>query len=584
LKFTNSHIRILFLVFIAGAFLYSCKSKQNVVATSKKKSSGELSEKERLSFDYLFLNANKEKMLGNYDLAAGLYAQCIKINPKEAAPYYDLATIYTYQNKLSQAAEFARQAYLINKENIWYSLLYAELLAQTGQFQKSIDVFSDIVKRNPTRVEVLMELGNIQEQMQQYDNAIKTYNQAEQVTGISEETSLSKQRVYLKQNKLNKAIEETKKLADAIPQEPRYRLMLAELYDNNKEPEKAYAIYTEALKTDPENPYILLSLADYHHKRKEYAKAFGFLRTAYANPDMDIDNKIKILLSFYMSSDGNEELNKEVYSLFEILIAAHPTDGKAYSVYGDFLYRDQKLAEAREQFKKALEYSNDKFAIWNQVIILDSELQDWEAMEKNSEKALEIFPTQPSFYLFSGLAKIQLKKYKEAVEKLELGAALVVDNPQLSSQFFSNLGDAYHRMNKHKESDSSYEKALKFDPNNVYVLNNYSYYLSIRKEKLEEAARMSKRANEIEPGSPSFQDTYAWILFQQGKYDEALVWITKAFENGGASNGVILEHKGDILFKTGNTREAIEYWKMAQEMGETSDKLQQKIKTQKYIE
>ncbi|GIV44582.1 MAG: hypothetical protein KatS3mg035_1705 [Bacteroidia bacterium] len=584
MKQIKSNIYLFLLVFITGIILYSCKAKENVVATSKNKHQNNLSEKERINFDYLFLNANKEKMLGNYDLAAGLYAQCIKINPKAAAPYYDLATIYTYQNKLSQAVEFARQAYIIDKDNIWYSLLYAELLAQTGQFQKSIEVFSDIVKRNPTRVDVIMELGNIQEQMQQYDNAIKTYNQAEQITGISEETSLSKQRVYLKQNKLNKAIEETKKLADAIPQEPRYRLMLAELYDNNKEPEKAYAIYTEALKTDPENPYILLSLADYHHKRKDYAKAFGFLRTAYSNPDMDIDNKIKILLSFYMSSDSNEELNKEVYSLFEILIAAHPTDGKAYSVYGDFLYRDQKFAEAREQFKKALEFSNDKFAIWNQVIILDSELQDWEAMEKNSEKALEIFPTQPSFYLYSGLAKIQLKKYKEAVEKLELGAALVVDNPQLSSQFYSNLGDAYHRMNNHKESDSSYEKALKFDPNNVYVLNNYSYYLSLRKEKLEEAARMSKRANEIDPASPSFQDTYAWILFQQGKYDEALIWITKAVENGGASNSVILEHKGDILFKTGNTSEAIEYWKMAQEMGEKSEKLQQKIQTKKYIE
>ena len=565
-------------------FLISCKPKENIVSTSKKKNKEELSEKERLSFDYLFLNANKEKMLGNFDLAAGLYAQCIKINPKEAAPYYDLATIYTHQNKLTQAVDFARQSYVLNKENIWYGLLYSELLAQTGQFQKSIDVFSDIIKRNPTKVEVIMELGNIQEQMQQYDNAIKSYNQAEQITGISEETSLSKQRVYLKQNKLNKAIDETKRLADAIPQEPRYRLMLAELYDNNKEPEKAFEIYSDALKTDPDNPYILLSLADYHHKRKEFSKAFGFLRRAYANPDMDIDNKIKILLSFYMSSEGNEELNKEVYSLFEILIATHPTDGKTYSVYGDFLYRDQKLSEAREQFKKALDYSSDKFAIWNQVIILDSELQDWGAMEKNSEKALEIFPTQPNFYLFSGLAKIQLKKYEEAVEKLELGAALVVDNPQLSSQFFSNLGDAYHRMNKNKESDISYEKALKFDPNNVYVLNNYSYYLAIRKEKLDEAARMSKRANEIEPGSPSFQDTYAWVLFQQGKYDEALIWINKAIENGGASNGVILEHKGDILFKTGNINEALKFWKMATEMGEGSDKLQQKIKTQKYID
>lgn len=584
MKIKTAHNSFALLVLATSLLLFSCKTKENIVKTSNNKKNASLSEKDRLNFDYSYLNANKEKILGNLELAAGLYSQCIKINPREPAPYYELATIYTYQNKLSLAVEYARQAYQLNKDNIWYGLLYAELLAQTGQFQKSIDIFSEIAKRNPSRIDVLMELGNLQEQMQQYDNAIKTYNQIEQINGISEETSLSKQRVYLKQNKLNKAIEETKKLADAIPQEPRYRLMLAELYDNNKEPEKAYAIYSEALKTDPENPYILLSLADYHHKRKEYDKAFTFLRTAYANPDMDIDNKIKILLSFYMASENNEALNKEVYSLFDILISTHPTDGKAYSVYGDFLYRDQKYAEAREQFKKALEYSSDKFAIWNQVIILDSELQDWEAMEKNSEKALEIFPTQPNFYLFSGLAKIQLKKYNEAVEKLELGAALVVDNPQLSSQFFSNLGDAYHRMNKNKESDAAYEKALKFDPNNVYVLNNYSYYLSLRKEKLDDAARMSKRANELEPGSPSFQDTYAWVLFQQGKYDEALIWINKAVENGGATNSVILEHKGDILYKTGNIKEAIEYWKKAQDLGETSETLKQKIKTQKYIE
>lgn len=583
MKQKSTHI-IFLISLITGLFLISCKSKENVVTTSKNKNKQSLSEKDKLNFDYLYHNANKEKILGNYDIATSLYIQCIKINPKEAAPYYDLATIFTFQNKTKEALDFARQAYVLNKENIWYSLLYAELLSQSGQFQKAIDVFSEIIKKNPGKVEVIMEMGNIQEQMQQYENAIKTYNQAEQITGITEETSLSKQRVYLKQNKINKAIEETKRLAEAIPQEPRYRLMLAELYENNKEPEKAFEIYCEALKTDPDNPYILLSLADYHHKRKEYAKAFNYLRRAYANPDMDIDNKIKILLSFYMTSEENEELNKEVYSLFEILIATHPNDGKAYSVYGDFLYRDLKLKEARDQFKKALEFSADKFAIWNQVIILDSELQEWETMEKDSEKAIELFPTQPNFYLFSGLAKIQLKKYQEAVEKLELGAALVVDNAQLSSQFFSNLGDAYHRMNKNKESDMAYEKALKFDPNNVYVLNNYSYYLSLRKEKLDDAERMSKRANEIEPGSPSFQDTYAWVLFQQGKYDEALKWIIKAIENGGASNAVILEHKGDILYKTGNVKEAVEYWKKASELGENSEKLQQKIKTQKYIE
>ena len=57
--------------------------------------------------------------------------------------------------------------------------------------------------------------------------------------------------------------------------------------------------------------------------------------------------------------------------------------------------------------------------------------------------------------------------------------------------------------------------------NDPTTLNNYAYYLSLRNDRLEKAAQMSLRSNELAPGQPSFQDTYAWVLYQQGKYAEA---------------------------------------------------------------
>jgi tetratricopeptide (TPR) repeat protein len=119
--------------------------------------------------------------------------------------------------------------------------------------------------------------------------------------------------------------------------------------------------------------------------------------------------------------------------------------------------------------------------------------------------------------------------------------------------------------------------ALKYNPKNLYVLNNYSYYLSLREAELEKAINMSQRAIALEPENTSFQDTYGWILYKMGDFLEAEKWIKKALESGGDERPIILEHYGDILFKLGNKEDAIKYWKRAQSKGKGSDLLLKKI-------
>jgi Tfp pilus assembly protein PilF len=165
-----------------------------------------------------------------------------------------------------------------------------------------------------------------------------------------------------------------------------------------------------------------------------------------------------------------------------------------------------------------------------------------------------------------------------------MGRDLVVDNQPLLAQFWSSLGDAYHANKEHERSDNAYDKALALDPDNVNTLNNYAYYLSERNEELAKAERMSKRSNELAPGQPSYQDTYAWILFRAGKFAEARTWIEKAIASGGKDQGVIVEHYGDILYKLGETSAALEQWKLAKELGDTSDMLDRKIDQGTWVE
>lgn len=270
--------------------------------------------------------------------------------------------------------------------------------------------------------------------------------------------------------------------------------------------------------------------------------------------------------------------------LCEILCAVHENDAKAFSIYGDFLYRDRKLMEARDAFRKAIALDKTRFPLWNQLILIESELSDYAAMAEESEEALEYFPNQASLYLLNGAANLQLKHHELAVEVLMNGLNYVIDNRLLLAQFYAHLGDAHYALKNHELSDEFYDKNLALDPGNSYVLNNYSYYLSLRKGKLEQAKKMSKKANDLVPNNNSYQDTYAWILYQLGEYPEARVWIEKAIANGGANSGVIIEHYGDILFQLGEVENALTQWRKAFDLGGASELIDKKIEDKKLYE
>src|SRR5690606_27442957 len=165
---------------------------------------------------------------------------------------------------------------------------------------------------------------------------------------------------------------------------------------------------------------------------------------------------------------------------------------------------------------------------------------------------------------FTGHGFLGNSEYEEARTYLE--AALNTaneDQTPLLTQLYSSLGDVYNALDMHAESDVAYEEAIALDSTNAYALNNYAYYLALRKQKLAKAAELARRSNELVPDNASYQDTYAWVLFQQGKHNEALVWIEKALKNSAEPSDTLMEHYGDILAKLGRPDQAVAQWKKA---------------------
>ena len=155
---------------------------------------------------------------------------------------------------------------------------------------------------------------------------------------------------------------------------------------------------------------------------------------------------------------------------------------------------------------------------------------------------------------------------------------------KLTASFDTYIADIYHELGNKEKMYEYYDRVLRNDPENLYVLNNYAYFLSEEGLRLEEALKMSAITIEKEPKNVTYLDTYAWILYKLGRYKDAKKWMEKVFSYDKYPQGINFEHYGDILYKLGDTEKAVQNWKKAKKRGNTSEFIDQKIKYEKIYE
>jgi tetratricopeptide (TPR) repeat protein len=207
----------------------------------------------------------------------------------------------------------------------------------------------------------------------------------------------------------------------------------------------------------------------------------------------------------------------------------------------------------------------------------------------HSEEAIEVFPNQAAFWYLNGSAYYQKRNHNKALESLEEARRLAPEGSDLTQHIYALLGDTYNSVSKYEKSDDAYEAALKENPDNDHVLNNYSYFLSLRKEKLERAASLAEKLVEKHPNDATYIDTYAWVLYVMKDYQKCKTFMEKAVALNDQKkekdrSGVIVEHYGDVLFQLGELNKAVEQWKKAKATGTTSTFIDRKIAEMKLIE
>ncbi|MBA3647681.1 MAG: tetratricopeptide repeat protein [Chitinophagales bacterium] len=531
-----------------------------------------------------FIEAMKMKMLGENQQALNLFKECIKIDPNNAAAFYNAAKIFYDQKQYGDALAFAAQAGKLNPQNEWYLDLYSTLLGGTGNYKEAIRIYDQMLQLDPDNSMAWYNKAFFLDQNNQTEESIKIFNQIEEKFGVNEDVINEKVKLWLKLNKADKAAAELQKLINNNPDDLRNYSRLVDFYLANKMDDKAYQVLQEMIKIDPDDPRSNLVLATYYSRKGEDEKSFESLKKAFASPDLDIDVKIPALLSYipYLQKDGKKK--QEALELGKELVNAHLNDAKAHAIYGDILNQLDQFGDAITEYKKSVAIDNSKFAVWQQIMYLNDRINNYDSLLVISNRAIELFPDQILAFYFNGYANMQLKKYNETITAIGKAIQIGSDDKKQIAGFYSVIGDAYYYLKNNQASDSSYDLALVFDPENAYVLNNYSYFLSVRDEKLTIAKSMAEKANMLVPDSPAYEDTYGWVLYKTGDFQEAKTWLDKALKNGGDQDGTILEHYGNVLYKLGETNGAVQYWLKAKDKHVDSDTIDKKIAEQKLFE
>lgn len=531
----------------------------------------------------LFYLALREKTIENLNKSAEYFERIIQIDPENDAALYELGTLKKMANNLTESQDLLERAVTVNRNNEWYWLALANCYEKNNEFVKLEYVFNELIRINPSKPEYFYDKANACFFEGKLDEALDVYNQLEQMVGPNDELLANRQKIYLKQGKLDLAAKQLEEMISAHPKEVKYYLFLSELYTSSNLTEKAFKILIAAEKINSGNGLVHLALADIYRDKKNQESSFNELTLAFANPEIEVDQKIRIILG-YIPRFPDASAKASALELSKILVSVHPDDARAYATYADMLMQNDRIKEAKEMYKKSYALNNQVYEVQEQLVRIELGQNSLDEAIADGESSLSLFPNQAWMNYLVGIAWYQKRDFEKAVGYLKNATSIGLDDKDLLSQGYSALGDCFHNLNDIKNSDISYEKALIINPDNVFTLNNYAYYLSLRSNQLDKAAQMSKHSIDLQPNNASFEDTYAWILFKQKDYSGAKFWIEKALADDKTNSAVKTEHYGDIMFYLGDVDAAVENWKKAKATGIKSLVLDRKINERKYVE
>lgn len=492
---------------------------------------------QQTKFNYIFQEAMRQKLANKYDAAIDLFDYCHQLDPESGAVLYELAELYRYAKNDTLAIKALEKACRLYPNNYWYKNHLVTLYLDNRRNDEALQCVEEMARLFPEKGEVLGMLLELYEKKNDYANMVKVLDKIEVKEGKSEKLSMEKFRLFLQMNDEARAFEEMRNLADEYPNDLRYQVVIGDLYLDAGKKEEALKQFQMVEAQDPENVTLLLSMANFYNQEGDTAHYQDYLTRLLTNKDVDDATRVRMLGVLVRENLTTNADSTQLLSLFDKVLQQpqEHTDILELKVR----YMDKKKMPVEDQkpiLRRILEIDPEHDMARHMLLKYAVEENDHQSIVNICKPAVEYNADSPVFYFYMGVEYYLIDEKEKSMDALRSGLNRVENEMDEENRFkirthsYALLGDIYHQLGQDDKAFQAYDSCLIYNKNDAMVLNNYAYYLSLKKKDLQRAEAMSRLSNELEPDNSTYLDTYAWVLFQQKRYDEAKQYMDKVVE------------------------------------------------------
>lgn len=506
-----------------------------------------------------------------YNEALVEFYQALQYDSLSAAIYNAIAENHMKLAHYESAENLLQKSLKISQKNIDALQLLAECRLRLGKDEGAIDVFKEILRKNPYDEDARQYLMLLYEKNKDYDGLAAQLEEMVKYYGADVRTNERLADIYLKTKQYEKALYHLNELLTVDSTSAQIYYLMGQVKDKQKLPREAAVLYRKALHFDPLLKGALERLLMWYGSNKNWQAVIDMFRPALQADSTYEQARVIIAESYYYL----KQFEQARQYLLPLVQGTAP-NASFLALMGRIEYESEHLPKAAFYFRRILEQDQKNKMAWLFLAFTTSGMDSLAETEAIYKKALNEFPDDASIWSYYGANLQRQEKFRKSIKAFE--KALELDS--LDRNALSSLPVVYETLKMFNRSDSLYEIAIKRLPDYDLLLNNFSYSLSERGLRMQEALEMVKKAVAAQPDNAAYLDTIGWIYFKLGKLKEAEKYIKKSVEQR-TDSAVVLEHLGDVYAAMKNREQAQKYWQQALELDQTNSELLKKIEMNK---
>ncbi|MBO5807873.1 MAG: tetratricopeptide repeat protein [Bacteroidales bacterium] len=498
--------------------------------------------------------------------ARGILSSVLSQDPENDAAWYYMAVTSLMRNEVPEAEECLKAAISIDPGNFWYRYRLAGIYGATQRKELTADMYEKLLEDFPKRSELYIDMMELYAAQGDYEKALETIAQVETVFGLTESAAMYRFNLLRTLGRHEEAYASLEKYNEEYSS-PYVLTTLADWQMSMYNDSTALGYYDEALDLAPDYTPAILGKAETYRLTRRYDEYFKELDGFVSMEDIPAQAKSEYLLAIVQRTDPKfiRSFESQIDSVILQAVGRHPQDSTMLHTAGVYYYSTDRNDEARKYFGRNVEAWPESLSASASFVEFLMYAGEWESLSMEGRKAFSRFPKETAFLEMASVGDYNLKKYDDVLDICRKVLETAPNDSSSTLRAWSTMGDIYHTLGDAKKSYKAYDKALKINPDYVYVLNNYAYYLSMEGKSLKKAYSMSKKTIEAEPNNSTYLDTFGWILYLQGKPDQAKPYFKQAMLYGGKESPVILDHYAEVLYALKEYDMAFVYWNLARQ-------------------